>query len=101
MFFSYNCKKNIITWIIVNLCLGNSDAHGKNISFFIDKNKMELIPFYDVLNIEIYENKYDTDFAMNIDCAYNINELGSYQIIEFCKDLKINLKEFIKEYQCQ
>ena len=28
-------KKNIITWIIVNLCLGNSDAHGKNISFFI------------------------------------------------------------------
>lgn len=91
-------KKNIITWIIVNLCLGNSDAHGKNISFFIDKNKMELTPFYDILNIEIYENKYDTDFAMSIDEAYNINELGSYQIIEFCKDLNINLKGFIKEF---
>ncbi len=91
-------KKNIITWIIVNLCLGNSDAHGKNISFFIDKNKMELTPFYDILNIEIYENKYDTDFAMSIDEAYSINELGSYQIIEFCKDLNINLKGFIKEF---
>ena len=92
-------KKNIITWIIVNLCLGNSDAHGKNISFFIDKNKIELTPFYDIVNIEIYENKYDTDFAMGIDTAFNQKELGSYQIIEFCKDLKINLKGFIKEFK--
>ena len=92
-------KKDIITWIIVNLCLGNSDAHGKNISFFIEKNKMELTPFYDIVNIEIYENKYDTDFAMAIDTAFNQKELGSYQIIEFCKDLKINLKGFIKEFK--
>ena len=92
-------KKNIITWIIVNLCLGNSDAHGKNISFFINKNKIELTPFYDIVNIEIYEDKYDTDFAMAIDTAFNQNELGSYQIIEFCKDLKINLKGFIKEFK--
>lgn len=92
-------KKNIITWIIVNLCLGNSDAHGKNISFFIDKNKIELTPFYDIVNIEIYENKYDTDFAMAIDTAFNQQELGSFQIIEFCKDLKINLKGFIKEFK--
>ena len=92
-------KKDIITWIIVNLCLGNSDAHGKNISFFIEKNKMELTPFYDIVNIEIYENKYDTDFAMGIDTAFNQKELGSYQIIEFCKDLKINLKGFVKEFK--
>lgn len=92
-------KKYIITWIIVNLCLGNSDAHGKNISFFIDKNKIELTPFYDIVNIEIYENKYDTDFAMGIDTAFNQKELGSYQIIEFCKDLKINLKGFVKEFK--
>lgn len=92
-------KKDIITWIIVNLCLGNSDAHGKNISFFIEKNKMELTPFYDIVNIEIYENKYDTDFAMAIDTAFNQKELGSFQIIEFCKDLKINLKGFIKEFK--
>lgn len=92
-------KRNIITWIIVNLCLGNTDAHGKNISFFIEKNKMELTPFYDIVNIEIYDDKYDTDFAMGIDTAFNQKELGSYQIIEFCKDLKINLKGFIKEFK--
>ena len=92
-------KKDIITWICVNLCLGNSDAHGKNISFLIDKNKMELTPFYDIVNIEIYENRYDTDFAMGIDEAFNIKELGAYQIVEFCKDLKINLKGFVQEFK--
>jgi serine/threonine-protein kinase HipA len=60
---------------------------------------MELTPFYDIVNIEIYENKYDTDFAMAIDTAFNQKELGSYQIIEFCKDLKINLKGFVKEFK--
>ena len=60
---------------------------------------MELTPFYDIVNIEIYENRYDTDFAMAIDTAFNQNELGSFQIIEFCKDLKINLKGFVKEFK--
>jgi serine/threonine-protein kinase HipA len=30
---------------------------------------------------------------------FNQKELGSFQIIEFCKDLKINLKGFIKEFK--
>ena len=60
---------------------------------------MELTPFYDIVNIEIYENRYDTDFAMSIDEAFNIKELGAYQIVEFCKDLKINLKGFVQEFK--
>ena len=87
-------KKYIITWIIVNLCLGNSDAHGKNISFFIEKKQNGINSFYDIVNIEIYENKYDTDFAMGIDTAFNQKELGSFQIIEFCKRFKDKSKRF-------
>lgn len=92
-------KKNLITWICVNLCLGNSDAHGKNISFKIEKNKMELTPFYDIVNINIYKGKYDTDFAMGIDDSFNYDELGSFDIIEFCNSLNINLKSFVKEFK--
>ncbi|MAC83943.1 MAG: phosphatidylinositol kinase [Arcobacter sp.] len=91
-------KKSLITWICVNLCLGNSDAHGKNISFKIEKDKMSLTPFYDIVNINIYKGKYDTDFAMGIDDSFNYDELGSFDIIEFCKSLNINLKGFVKEF---
>lgn len=92
-------KKHILTWICVNLCLGNSDAHGKNISFFIEKDKMQLTPFYDIVNIEIYESRYDTDFAMGIDEAFSIKELGAYQILEFCQELNINHKGFVGEFK--
>lgn len=92
-------KKNLITWICVNLCLGNSDAHGKNISLQIEKDKMELTPFYDIVNINIYKGKYDTDFAMGIDDSFNYDELGSFDIIEFCDSLNINLKSFVKEFK--
>mgnify|MGYP000980352606 FL=1 len=92
-------KKNLITWICVNLCLGNSDAHGKNLSFMIDTNKMSLSPFYDIVNIAIYKDKYDIGMAMAIDDAFNYDELGSYDFIEFCKELNINLKAFVKEFK--
>ena len=92
-------KKNLITWICVNLCLGNSDAHGKNLSFMIDTNKMSLSPFYDIVNIAIYKDKYDNGMAMAIDDAFNYDELGSYDFIEFCKELNINLKAFVKEFK--
>jgi len=92
-------KKNLITWICVNLCLGNSDAHGKNLSFMIDTNKMSLSPFYDIVNIAVYKDKYDIGMAMAIDDAFNYDELGSYDFIEFCKELNINLKAFIKEFK--
>lgn len=92
-------KKSLITWICVNLCLGNSDAHGKNISFKIEKDKMSLTPFYDIVNINIYKGKYDTDLAMGIDDIFNYEELGAFDIIEFCDLLDINLKSFVKEFK--
>ncbi|PLY06200.1 MAG: hypothetical protein C0625_10270 [Arcobacter sp.] len=91
-------KKEIITWICTNLCLGNSDAHGKNISFVINKNSMKLSPFYDIVNISVYKYRYDTDLAMAIDDIFSFEELGSYDFIEFCKNLNINLRGFVKEF---
>lgn len=92
-------KKNLITWICVNLCLGNSDAHGKNLSFMIEKNKMSLTPFYDIVNITVYKDKYETDFAMGIDESFSYDELGAYDFVEFCKELNINLKGFVNEFK--
>ncbi|WP_428024063.1 HipA domain-containing protein [Arcobacter sp.] len=92
-------KKNLITWICVNLCLGNSDAHGKNLSFLIEKNSMILTPFYDIINITVYDNKYETDFAMGINEAFNYDELGTYDFVEFCEELNINVKGFVKEFK--
>ncbi len=90
-------KKELIKWICVNLCLGNSDAHGKNISFIIDKKGIKLAPFYDIVNITLYE-AYDHEMAMGIDDEFSFKELSGYDFYEFCKKMNIDKKMFTKEF---
>jgi len=84
----------IIDWTIINLILGNSDAHGKNISFFINKNGLELTPFYDIVNIFLYSGKYETTFAMGIDDEFNINKLAAFDVAIHCYEMGIAPKVF-------
>ena len=92
-------KKKIIDWVIVNLCLGNCDAHGKNISFFVQSNgKLELTPFYDIVNIQIYKDKYSTELAMGFYDEFDINNLKAYDFIEFCIENNINIKAFKERF---
>lgn len=92
-------KKKIIDWIIVNLCLGNCDAHGKNISFFVDnKGKLELTPFYDIVNIQLYKDKYAQELAMGFYDEFTIENLKAYDFIEFCEDNNIKSKTFYDRF---
>jgi serine/threonine-protein kinase HipA len=89
--------KKIINWSIVNLCLGNCDAHGKNISFFYNK-KQSITPFYDIMNISIYSNIYDTSLAMAIGDEFDIRQISAYDIALFCKTVNIQPKAYKKQF---
>jgi len=56
-------KEKFINWILFNLIIGNSDAHGKNISFYVGKEGISITPFYDILNTSLYKEFYDTKLA--------------------------------------
>lgn len=91
-------KKSILEWTIVNLCLGNSDAHGKNISFFKDNKGMTITPFYDIVNVDLYKDSYDHSLAMAISDQFNLDELGTYDFVEFCQDHEIQIKQFVNMF---
>lgn len=82
-------KEQLIKWNIVNLCIGNSDAHGKNISFFVHKNGLEISPFYDIVNVTMYEGLYETDLAMGINEAFTY-DISIYDFEEFLKENDID-----------
>jgi len=86
-------NKKILEWTIVNLCLGNSDAHGKNISFFKDYHGMKITPFYDIVNVALYESEFDTDLAMAISDEFIIDNITPYDFIEYCDEI------FVKKNQ--
>ncbi len=46
--------QNLLSWVIFNYLIGNSDAHGKNLSLLMIPAGVELAPFYDLLCTAVY-----------------------------------------------
>lgn len=46
--------KKLLQWVIYNICIGNSDAHAKNISLLYSQQKPCLAPFYDLVSTAPY-----------------------------------------------
>lgn len=45
---------SLVNWVIFNYLIGNSDAHGKNISLLMLPEGPMLAPFYDLLSTRVY-----------------------------------------------
>jgi len=84
-------KIEMLNWSLFNLIIGNSDAHGKNFSFFVDKSGIRPTPFYDMLCILAHEN-VEHDLAMAYGDEFNPNEVKAYQLREFADVIDINYK---------
>jgi len=84
-------KLEILNWSIFNLIIGNSDAHGKNFSFFVDEKGIRPTPFYDMLCIIAHEN-VEHDLAMAYGDEFNPDEVKAYQLREFADTIGLNFK---------
>ena len=91
-------KEQLIVWNIVNLCLGNSDAHGKNVSFFVSRDGLEVAPFYDIVNITMYKGKHEQEMAMGIDNEFTYN-LSVSDFVEFCGQNKISKIQYFDYFK--
>ncbi len=80
----------LLHWAMFNLIIGNSDAHGKNFSFFIDKRGLKPTPFYDMLCVMMYD--FDHNLAMAYGDEFNPDEVFAYQLREFAQEIEINYK---------
>ncbi len=92
--FSMRCEVpamvqfKMLEWILFNLIIGNSDAHGKNISYFVDRGKLKLAPFYDLVNVTIYPD-LDHELAMSVGDEFDPKEIFAFQLAEFCDEVGI------------
>jgi len=88
-------KLQLLDWAIFNLIIGNSDAHGKNISFFVDKNGISIAPHYDMLSILMHEG-IDHEMAMGFGDEFDPDQIKGYPLREFSDDIGLNPK-FVSE----
>ncbi len=88
-------KLQILQWAFFNLLISNSDAHGKNISFFADKNGYTLTPFYDMVCIAMYP-----EFEQQLSMGWGDNfdtDIQREDIEAMCQTCDINPRLAFKE----
>ena len=76
-------KLNLLKWTLFNLCINNFDAHAKNISFFVNKDGLELTPLYDLVNIDMYP-QFHNNFAFAFGDEFDSKKIGTYDMVGFC-----------------
>ncbi len=75
-------KKQCIEWTLFNLIIGNTDAHGKNISFFVSAAGIEPAPIYDLISIRMYP-EFSQELAMAIGDQFDSTAIYAYQLADF------------------
>lgn len=75
-------KKQLLDWVLFNIVIGNLDAHGKNISFFVSTFGIELAPLYDLICTRIYP-EFSQELAMALGDEFEIASIGAYQLADF------------------
>ncbi len=81
--------RDILNWSLFQFLIGNSDAHGKNISFFVNKAGIDVAPGYDLLNIDMYGEEFDRDLAMAIGEEFVLEKIMPYEMAAFCEECKL------------
>jgi len=87
---SRNCRipavaiRDLLNWVLFQLLIGNSDAHGKNISFFVGPGGIDMAPAYDLLCLDMYAGTYDRDLAMAVGDAFDPDDVSPWQLAEMC-----------------
>ena len=84
-------KLQLLDWAIYTLIIGNADAHGKNISFFINKSGIMVAPYYDMLSIIMHEG-VDHELAMAYGDEFNADKILGYPLREFAEETGLNPK---------
>jgi serine/threonine-protein kinase HipA len=76
-------KLAMLRWALFQFLIGNSDAHGKNFSFFVRRaGYLEPAPWYDLVSVIQYGH-FDTDLAMAFGDAFTLDEVTPFALADF------------------
>ena len=77
-------RLTMLRWALFQFMVGNSDAHGKNFSFFVRRQGLEPAPWYDLLSVVQYPD-IDHELAMAYGDAFALDEIGAFQLADFAR----------------
>ena len=89
-------RLTILRWAPFQFLIGNSDAHGKNFSFFVRRQGLDPAPWYDLASVVQYPG-IDHGLAMAYGDAFSLDEVGAFQLADFAQRCKLDRRLLSRE----
>lgn len=81
---------SLLNWVVFNYLIGNSDAHGKNLSLLLLPEGPRLSPFYDLLSTRIYAHYgLASELAMKIGGENNPDAVQKKHWEKFAEEIGV------------
>jgi serine/threonine-protein kinase HipA len=89
----------MLRWSLFQFLIGNSDAHGKNFSFFVRPGGLlEPTPWYDLVSVLQYDD-FDTELAMAWGDVFEHEAVSPFALADFATRCRIDRKLLRREGQ--
>jgi len=89
-------RLTLLRWALFQFLIGNSDAHGKNFSFFVRRQGLDPAPWYDLVSVAQYPG-IDQELAMAFGDAFALDEIGAFQLADFAKRCQVDKRLLKRE----
>lgn len=86
----------LVRWALFQFLIGNSDAHGKNFSFFVRREGLDPAPWYDLVSVVQYPD-INHELAMAWGDAFSLDEVGAFQVADFAQRCGVDRKLLKRE----
>lgn len=83
-------RLQLLRWLVFQVLLGNTDAHAKNLSFYMTAAGPVQAPAYDLVCSALYKDNVSQAYAMAIGDAFSTEELSAYEWAQFCVATETN-----------
>lgn len=89
-------RLTLLRWALFQYLIGNSDAHGKNFSFFVRPQGLEPAPWYDLVSVAQYPN-IDHELAMAYGDAFSLEDVSAFALADFAKRCHVDRRLLKRE----
>jgi serine/threonine-protein kinase HipA len=92
-------RLTMLRWALFQFLIGNSDAHGKNFSFYVRPGGLlEPTPWYDLVSVLQYDG-FDTELAMAYGDVFSHAQVSPFALADFATRCGVDRKLMLREGQ--
>ena len=82
-------RRTLLQWALFQFLIGNTDAHGKNFSFYERPEGLEPAPWYDLVSAVQYPH-FDHELAMAWGDEFALENVKSFAMADFARRCKVD-----------